>query len=106
MGYYTNYEITADKVLPDDFEDKFEEITDYTFSDGEFMVKWYDYKENMKEISKIYPDISFTVEGEGEESGDIWRHYFKNGEDYRVEPEVIWPEFDEGMYFSDKNTFN
>jgi len=102
MGYYTNYEITTDKVLPDDFEDKFEEITDYAFGYGEFGAKWYDYKADMKEISKIYPDILFTVEGEGEESGDIWRHYFKNGEDYRVEPVVIWPEFNEKNILSDK----
>jgi len=106
MGYYTNYEITADEVLPDDFEDKFEEITDYTFRDGEFEAKWYDYKADMKEISKIYPDILFTVEGEGEESGDVWRHYFKNTKDYIVKPKLIWSEFDERMFFSDKNTFN
>jgi len=102
MGYYTNYTITADKVLPDDFEEKFEEVTDYGFEYGSFECKWYDYEVDMKEISKSYPNILFTVEGEGEESGDSWKHYFKNGEDYRTEPEIIWPKFNEKLFFSDK----
>ena len=102
MGYYTNYTITADKVLPDDFEYQFTEITDYYFYDGKLEGKWYDCEDDMINISKLYPNILFTVEGEGEESGDIWRQYFKNGKNHRIEPEIVWPEFDERMFFSDK----
>jgi len=101
MGYYTNYTITADKVLPDDFEDKFVEITDYYFNDGEFEVKWYDCEDDMIKISKLYPNILFTVKGDGEESGDIWKHYFKYGKKHIGEPEFVWP-FDEKKFFSEK----
>ena len=33
----------------------------------------------MLEVSKLYPEHLFMLEGEGEESGDIWRKYFFNG---------------------------
>lgn len=39
-------------------------------------VKWYDYKSDMIEFSKKFPDVTFCLYGSGE---DIWRCYFKNG---------------------------
>jgi uncharacterized protein YodC (DUF2158 family) len=93
MGYYTYYNITTDKVLPDGFEDKFLKITGYSFDGGEFECKWYDYKKDMIKISKLYPNILFTVEGEvegdDEGSGDSWRLYFYNGKNYRIKPKIV-----------------
>jgi len=36
-------------------------------------------------LSKIFPNTLFTVDGEREENGDVWRAYFKNGESKTVE---------------------
>jgi len=97
MGYYTDYTLTADKKLPEDFNEKFEEITDYCFNFGEiFEAKWYNHEKDMIELSKIYPNILFTLEGVGEEQyadePDMWRMYFKNGESKRITPVLSWPE--------------
>lgn len=40
---------------------------------------WYTYQEEMKTASKKYPYILFTVTGHGEDGGDYWRKYFKDG---------------------------
>lgn len=42
-----------------------------------------------------YKDVLFILDGEGEESGDIWKSYYKNGKTYRVEAEFTFPEFDD-----------
>lgn len=43
--------------------------------------KWYSYETDMKMISKRFPDLTICIYGEGEEQGDIWEHYFKDGAD-------------------------
>lgn len=50
----------------------------------------------MIQVSKAFPDVLFTLSGEGEESGDVWVKYFKGG---KVQQEAMpkWtpPPFDE-----------
>lgn len=41
--------------------------------------KWYTHEEDMKAFSRKHPDTVFKLSGEGEEVGDIWVKYFKNG---------------------------
>ncbi len=60
-------------------------------------VKWYEHEHHMKIISQEYPDILFILNGEGEESGDIWRKYFKNGLMNYDRAELSFPEFDESQ---------
>lgn len=62
------------------------------FSDD---CKWYDHDKDMREISKKYPETIFILEGEGGESGDIWKKYYLNGKCQVAKAEVIIPEFDE-----------
>lgn len=57
--------------------------------------KWYDHEEEMAEFSKIYPDVVFELSGEGEESGDIWKKYFKNGQKQICMAEIVYPPYDE-----------
>jgi hypothetical protein len=40
---------------------------------------WYSHEDDMKQISNIHSGIIFTLDGEGRESGDIWRKTFFRG---------------------------
>jgi hypothetical protein len=103
VGYETDFSITMDKEV--DIVQLVIDLGDISGYDGWFDpyddghigigAKWYEYKDNMKEISKQYKDVLFTVDGCGEESGDIWKAYFKNGKCKRSEPTIIFSEFNE-----------
>ena len=49
---------------------------EYVFDDA---MKWYDYEQDMKELSKQYPEFYFWLRGDGEESDDLWVACFHNG---------------------------
>jgi hypothetical protein len=99
MGYYTNYELHYDTAMEDadgqliDHEGRISKVADYG-SCFEESIKWYDHEKDMKEYSTHYPDILFTLMGDGEESGDIWCCYFKNGKMQRAETTIAFTPFD------------
>jgi hypothetical protein len=43
------------------------------------------------------PDVLFTLSGEGEESGDIWRKYYKNGKCQTTAAVIQLDDFDERL---------
>ena len=104
MGYYTSYKLDTEPKI---------DLTDdilYTMSDGyqwcgtkfggwstEEPCKWYDFDQHMKEFSKKreYKDVLFTLTGEGEESGDIWAAYYKNGLKQFARATIAFEPFDE-----------
>jgi hypothetical protein len=98
MGYYTTYHLDIKGQIPFDEDDIFEEIeviSGYELDGGvAYQVKWYGHDEDMTEISKKHPDLLFTLDGEGEESGDIWRKYYKNGKSQYSKPEIKFDDFD------------
>jgi hypothetical protein len=49
----------------------------------------------MKEVSKQHPDIVFELHGEGEEAGDIWYKYYKNGKMQVCKGHITFDEYDE-----------
>lgn len=55
--------------------------------------KWYECKEDLKEFSKKYPNWLFTLSGEGEQSGDIWKAYFVNGKVQLAKARIVIDEF-------------
>jgi hypothetical protein len=97
MGYHTNFEISAEPdVIDEDFEKVFLENTGYSLYRGGLEGKWYKHHTDMEKISKLYPDVKFTVNGEGEENGDIWKAYYLNGKSQMCkvktsfEPRTLW----------------
>jgi hypothetical protein len=49
----------------------------------------------MRKVSKHYPDLVFKLSGEGEESGDVWVEYYKNGKMQRCSTKITFDEYDE-----------
>lgn len=77
MGYETKFEISTKPKLP------YISLDGYLETDNngclEYCGKWYNSKEDILKVSKIYPDTLFEVTGFGEDPLDIWRAYIKNG---------------------------
>ena len=58
-------------------------------------MKWYTFEADIKAISLQFPKVMFTVEGHGEEQGDQWMAYVKNGKMQMCKAVVTYPPFDE-----------
>lgn len=71
-------------------------ISGYDFTHGSIgEVKWYDWETHMKALSREYPDVLFTLSGDGEENGDLWKAYFKNGKCQYEKAKITFDAFDE-----------
>ncbi len=95
MGYYTNYKIELIRGNRKEFSsllNRLAEISQYPeLKDGYAdSIRWYCWLENSIEVSKEFPNILFMIEGDGEDSDDIWRCYFKNGDGKQIF--MVWPE--------------
>ena len=92
-----------DKTLTQIICDALNEITDYEFGltsetsikNEEGEIKWYSSLEDLKKVSSLVPEALIQVDGEGEESGDIWRSYYKGGKCQMVEVKIVYEDFDE-----------
>lgn len=56
-------------------------------------ITWRSWKTDMIEISKRFPNALIRINGEGEDSYDIWRAYFQNGKCAVYQAKIIFPEF-------------
>lgn len=98
MGYYTNYDLVVmdrDRQIEQDSE-VLEELAETlnVIVGGGFVVeggkqkaivnademKWYEWEVDMLGLSHMYPALVFQLTGHGEESGDVWRAWFFDGE--------------------------
>lgn len=105
MGYITRFELDVTGSSEDALAE-FEEAADageethsgiqYSdFLDGESIsCKWYNSKEDMIQLSKKFPELLFSVDAAGEEPGDLWQAWARNGKYKRIEPELVWPKVD------------
>jgi len=104
MGYYTNYtlkihegerriqDILAEEFVQDEYN------LEYIFDEGGEpcdSCKWYDHEKEMRSFSKKYPDVTFVLSGEGEEAGDLWKKYFRNGKMHACSVFITYEAFDE-----------
>ena len=106
--------VEADITVPDSItiqdtvRDVTERIHDFMESDDfctsescnayriqEDVCKWYEHEYDMRLVSRKFPGVLWTLTGEGEESGDLWRKYFWNGKMQTARAELIYPAFDE-----------
>ena len=100
MGYYTLYALSVEKGDPnllesEEFKDIFLKITDYSLESlDNDILKWYEYDKNMLEISKLYPDTVFRLEGKGEGRDDRWISYYCNGESAESRAAIVYPPVD------------
>jgi len=105
MGYYTNFELSwiwppekfsyEEEAEIENFVSESENYGFYdAYDDNGESLKWYDWKEDMKGFSKKYPETLFTLIGKGEESGDLWKAYFKDGKMQLVEAQITYEKFD------------
>lgn len=100
MGYRTEHECQT--TLTNEQQKKLESIAQYPvymLIDGSYheAIKWYDFEKNVKEFSKHYPYQLFEWHGEGEESGDMWRAYVKDGKYLYQKAKMVYDEFDENL---------
>lgn len=110
MGYYTTFTLgiqdkeknTSENInrlhlalieIDSDNKHVFDNDGTQVWSDGG--IKWYEHSEDMEKVSKLLPDLVIQVDGEGEEVGDIWRSFWKNGKVHEAKRTVIVEEFDE-----------
>ena len=89
MGYYTRFEISVTPHhMADDVMDRLCEVSGYNFDES---IKWYEHQEDLVKVSREFPNVYITVDGYGEEVGDIWRAYVHNGEYVRHDATITFP---------------
>lgn len=94
MGYNTRYELDVTSTHPylelnpvkrDEiiaYLRKANENASYCLTDNgdtSDSGKWYEHEAELKAFSKLYPNLLFTLSGEGEENDDMWKKYFLDG---------------------------
>ena len=88
MGYNTQFTIDAPACV-------LEALEQGSFCyDGEYHGKWYSWKEDLRKVSLKYPADLITVEGDGEEGGDLWKAYFLGGACQVAKAEVTFAPFE------------
>lgn len=116
MGYYTYYSlevsgITRDKkgklifgdvpsVVQEDLEDEIDKLDVFVGGDIDYgweseFIKWYDYEDDMLTLSHRFPDILFTLYGNGEDDEDMWCAYYYDGAVQNAPAVISYDKFDE-----------
>lgn len=96
MGYYTYHTLTVLEGYNDEInhEEEIGKAIDFAEVFDE-SSKWYDMEIDMKKYSLKHPEVLFSIEGEGEESRDLWKSFFKNGKSFTAKTEIVFEEYNE-----------
>ena len=97
MGYCTLFTLTHD--YPEDEVIDLAQVLDacgmvdlVTDSLGVWTT-WYCHEIDMEEISRSFPNVTFVLEGKGDNLKDHWRKRFVNGMMSKSRPDVTWSDF-------------
>lgn len=102
MGYDTQYQIEVTGTGAKDCSDNIcWELSGGDISLENFnldfwladKMKWYTWQRDLLKISGDFPDARIMVTGEGDDSGDNWRAWFRGGEliGYWKQPDFTIP---------------
>lgn len=109
MGYYTDYELTAEKwcgsnetrrLTEEELEKIAEEVEKLeVFESQSYNVwwgnaKWYESQSDMMLLSSRCTDVLFTLYGQGEDRDDEWYAYYLNGQEQLAPVEKSHDLFD------------
>lgn len=84
MGYRTRFTISVDpKEREPEVGTRLVVVSGYGtelshINHGE-EVKWYDCDEHCEQVSREFPDVTIRVQGIGEEQGDVWVSFWRDG---------------------------
>lgn len=110
MGYYTSYYMEVKGCKDEQCfskltkEMKKYDLFGYVFDEPSYdegpvqyfstfdMQKWYEHEEELTAISKLFPELTFRLSGNGEGYDDCWEKYFKNGESEYCEMTIPPPK--------------
>ena len=88
MGYYTTYTIKLVSGDENDFDSLLKDIrtkSSVDFTEYEVQeAKWSDHDKDMLELSRKYPDLIVQLDGDGQDSEDLWATRYRNGESESV----------------------
>lgn len=97
MGYYTRYKLSykskEELNLIDSLSPYIGKDLLLGFLSEE--IKWYEHEHDMKKLSKMNPEVVFSLYGIGENYEDKWVKYFKNGKMQLSFAKMSFEEFDE-----------
>ena len=103
MGYYTDYTVSIidegndESGLIFSLLEDIKGISGYSYYDDKISdAKWYDHEVDMRKISKMdrYKNIVICLYGDGENVGDMWMKYFKNGKMQATRAKISYDDFD------------
>ena len=117
MGYCTCFNLSVDPFdgktrIPEEVYDKVNEEIDkmgaledhYGRSEWGVYAKWYDWEEDMLLLSSKFPDLLFTLSGDGDDSDDKWIAYFNAGREQYCPAEIIYPDYDPSLLAPSKDS--
>ena len=100
MGYQTAHTLSVkhkdEEAIIAEFR-KSNEDAEYCLLDNGYTnneSSWWNSEDDLKEFSKKYPKVLFTMTGNGSDAGgDYWKLYVKNGKSFKVDGEIKYPKY-------------
>lgn len=86
--YFTNDTDSLQAIV-----EKKPDIVEGIEMDSNDYFSWGNYEENMKELSRAFPDTVFMVYGDGMDSTDLWLDYYMNGKVQHTDAVIIYEDF-------------